>query len=381
MTLKRIGSARKGVWGLSLLLALGLALPATLAIGAEPASAGQWKLTDTKSRKYFVPDDQLSKTTTRTKLRSDLAGSTMVERGRATRPVRERGNPKAVETGEEVAGSKGIEKKIEGRFYNTYEKWPVDTYRIITTTTPYTDYDVTEWEVARKDTYRVTYRVRDDVTWRDPQTGKRYTETVTYDETVNETQQGPWAAKSSRRQTGSGNEVSVDRSKVGSRIDSKRIKQVLAADGSAPTGVGSTGQVAGFAADAGKGSTTARSTAYSRALSLSGAERAKAKGGRGLDLAALFAAAGGQPDLLDEHGKAAWKLGADGNALVFTPYDAQGTLDPSGKVRLDPGQNSGRGAQGAEIFIANFSVKPLTLSGDFKRPGGGKRSGRLTAAN
>ncbi len=83
--------------------------------------------------------------------------------------------------------------------------------------------------------------------------------------------------------------------------------------------------------------------------------------------------------MLDDAGRLAWKLTAEGQVLLFTPYDAKGGLVGSSKVRLEPGVRTGKGPQGAEITISDYSVRPLALLGDFRRPGFGKKSARLTA--
>lgn len=363
--------------GLSLVLAVSL----FTSFSAAPALAAEWKLVDQQEKGYFVPLDEIQKRSNSKKTRSEPAGKSKVKRNEAARTVREYGTPRKAYSKEDVPGARSLESKVEGRFHNTYEVWPVVTYDVTTTTTPYVDYEIRDWQEATKDHFKNTYEITEELSWVEPVTGDLKSFTRKHTEgPVEETVQGPWADQTSKTEKGRANDVQVGKKEAATRRESRKVRSVRAAGAGssvdpnlvAPGGVG-------FAAEAGKGGSTARVSSYRQGLGLSGAAKARSVGLKAeFDFDALLTLAARGPDLYDDGAaKPAWKLEADRGAVVFTPYDAAGQLDTDSRVVLGKGERRGSGAKGAIVSVESVSASPAALLGQFKAPKG-RQSGRLS---
>ena len=362
-------------------LSLGLLLPLAPS-WTRIANAAEWKLVDKQDKSYFVPLDQIQKLSNSKRTRSELASKSKVKRNETAKNSRELGTPKSALSKEEAPGSKSFENKVEGRYQNTYETWPVVTYKVTTTTTPYVDYEIRAWQEATKDAYRNTYEVTEEVSWVEPVTGNPKSFTRKYTEgPVEEAVQGPWTDQTSKREIGRANDVQVAKEAIANRKESKRIRTALAAADAAAidSSVGKSPGGVGFSAEGGKGAATARFSTYQKGLGLSGSGHARSRGGgkNSFDFDALLDLAGAQPNLYDDGAKPAWKLTADGKNLVFTPYDAAGQLDNDSRVVLAKGARVGSGGHGAHVSVEAYSASPAALLGSFRTPKG-KQSSRLS---
>lgn len=391
---------RKLNWyiGLSLALLVGaLTIPVLPAVAAPPDLGPDWVLTETKrirkwvpspkkpgrgkwklkavnDRKYFVPDDQVGKSTERVLDNSKVLKEEVEKTPEARATERVAGKPIVKESTREVEGSKATSKKIEGRFVNTYHDWTVDKYKDTETTIPYDEYENASWKERKKQFLRNQYRLRTELTFEDPKTKARMkAKTEELEGPVEEIAYTDWQEKKERRFKGKGAEVSRSTEKIGSRNETKRIAQAKTVD----FNTGGTGGITPDANVARSGETSAggssaRIVSANKARELSGAKKVESRGGpKGVDITPLLAAARLGPTLVDEKG-GKWTLSTDGSSLFFTPSGGEA-------IRLEKGKTSGSGKDGkVKIEVAQIDGKRIVLMGEFETKGkGGERESRV----
>jgi hypothetical protein len=209
---------------------LGLAalLGITFSLGyAPPAQAGKWVLDSTRNFDFFVPDDQVGKNLNRERTSHDLVKSETIKRNEKTGEVREYGAISKSEATEEKPGPRSKQKRAQKRYLEIYDTWKTDIITVTTSTLPYSDYKVTDYELSIVKTYKNSYRVTGSITYKDPRTNRQYeTPIKPYSEgPFQEPEQGPWTAKQDKEFLRKGSHVKVDRAKTGERNDEKFLSK------------------------------------------------------------------------------------------------------------------------------------------------------------
>jgi hypothetical protein len=369
---------------------MGLAL---LGILARPATAVTvppgWAIVDDREVSYFVFDPDMGRVVRKDLVESKELSRTTERRGDQDSEIRDFGRPRHVESRDQESRIVNpTDRRIEGRLVRTYEVWRHDTIRVITTHTPYTDYRVTDYEKRTKQTLLNTYAVTTLYSWTDPYTGETIQHSVrSVENPRQEVAYSDWQPAQDRVAIGSGTTTGVSREVIASRDQDRLLGQVASNPG--VTERQSTVRTTVFnpiVADGGLGSANGRSSLSGRSFNLLGATAAKAQGAAvrsGLD--DLLAAAARGVVLTDDQGRLAWKLGATQAALVFTPYDRTGKLQPAWEVAVKRNLKPSAGPDGGRIVIESYQVGAngaVILTGDFRNPligGGGQGSSYLAS--
>ncbi|MBM3275198.1 MAG: hypothetical protein FJZ00_08585 [Candidatus Sericytochromatia bacterium] len=374
----------RGAWLMGLALLGILARPAA-AVTVPPG----WAIVADQEVSYFVFDPDMGRVVRKDLVESRELSRTTERRGDKESEVREFGGPRDVESRElQSRIVNPTDRRIEGRLVRTYEVWRHDTIRVITTHTPYTDYRITDYESRTKQTLLNTYAVTTLYSWVDPYTGESVQHTVRVVEAPRqEVAYSDWQPARDRRALDSGTATRISREVVASRDEDRLLGQVASNPGvtERQTAVKTT-VYNPIVAESVQGSENGRSSLSGRSFNLLGATAAGAQGAEvrpGLD--DLLAAAGRGVVLSDDQGRLAWKLGATQAALVFTPYDRSGKLQPAWEIAVKRNLKPSAGPDGGRIVIESYQVGAngaVILTGDFRNPllgGGGQASSYLAS--
>lgn len=351
-------------------LVFGLALSfAAPALAAPPDLGKDWRLISQKKVRYFVADRDVNQTTSRSSLDTTVVASETEVKDLATK--RERRDGKQYDTVDEYEqnGRKTLEQRAEGRKVGNYANQEVNTYKLKVTKLPYSYVDVSTWQERSKTRLASTYLDKTAVSWEDPFTRKRLASSYqTKVGPLTEYSFGSWKSRTSEAAAGGGEDlVATSRNLVKSRIDRSKIGTSLAA--AAELGAESIAPRTGISFSEGglRGSEGSRVSNLGRSFSLSGAQKTKASGKAGkVDLGPLVNAARSGQDLY-LNGRVAFKLGLEGENVVFVPVDGRG-VPQSGGVALAPGNLEGE-SDGVEIRIRGISGEKgrLVLAGKFRQ--------------
>lgn len=372
-----------------------LALSAGFLLLIGPASATPiqvppgWAIVNDQTVRYFVFDESMGRVVRKELVESKTVGSAVERRNETTSQARENQAPRVSERFEQASSLiNPADRRIVGRFMKTYQIWRKDKVKVVTTTIPYIDYLVTDYEKRTRTTLSNTYATTTLYSWTDPFTGKPMTREVRKVEPpVTEYSYSDWGPGQDRKKIGDGASSTEARQVVESRNEERLIATNLAQAGANADAAGAFQgkHIQALATDTGKGSATARSASVQQAISLSGSAKAESKGGfKSASEDDLFAVATRGVILFDEEGVRAWKLASGRGALAFVPFDANGALHEEEAILVARGLRPVNTGRGGRIHIRSFSIgsgNQLNLGGDFRNPllsGKGKGSSFLT---
>lgn len=370
--------------GLTAAFAVCAAVPETPAEAAPIKVPPGWAIVNDDTVRYFVFDESLGKVVRKDLVESRTTGSATERRNETTYEARENLAARQSERFERTSILVNpTDRRLAGRFLKTYQIWRNDKLKVVTTTIPYTDYLVTDYEKRTRTTLSNTYAVTTLYSWTDPFTGEPMSREVRKVEPpVTEYSYSAWGPAQDRKKIGDGATSSEASQVVESKNEDRLIGTSLAPPNANvdATGAFQGKHVQALAADAGKGGATARSASAQAAFSMAGTDKARSRGGfASASEDDLFAVATRGVVLYDEEGAKAWKLTAARGALLFLPFDGGGFLREADGVAVARGLRPGTAARGGRIQIKTFSIganNRVSLTGDFRNPVlGGKGKG------
>jgi hypothetical protein len=283
------------------------------------------------------------------------------------------GNPIVKEASRDVDGNKTSEKKLEGRYFNTYQHWKVEKIKDTETRVPWEDYENTTWKERKKQNLKNQYREITELTFKDPKTSATMkAKSEALQAAVDEVAYTDWAAKKDRKFKKRGEDFFTS-----SKITQTKMKVAKAGSQPAIGGSSEGGNAAisggsiGQSGETGSGGSSARFVSANKTKEILKYQNTRSKGANKVDFDPLFNAARGGLNLVDDGGSK-WAVGFDGKALIFTPANG----DP---VRLEKGKDFAIGNKGAKVRVENFSVAGgrVTLTGEFDAGGKGKSVARV----
>lgn len=322
---------------------------------------GSWKLKADKSRKYFVADDLVNKNVDRS-----LDSSKVVKEDIETTPdvntiEKIPGKTKVTENTREVDGNKSVEKRVEGRFVSTYQKWKIAKIKDTEKRTPYEEWLVAARKERKRQTLENRYRVKTELTFQDPKTkAKMKAATEALENPVTEYRDLAWEDKTARNFKGNFEQVENGSETLSTRDVEKRLtRQPDVALGSETVGSISSDYNVARSGETSAGSSAARTVSVAKAQKLAGSQNVQSKGGSRLDLDPLFAAAKAGPSLVDERG-GKWTLSTDGKSLFLLPAGGEA-------FKLEKGKLSASGKDGkVKIESAQVEGGRIILKGEFE---------------